>query len=241
MLFTKAFLAAAVQTLVKAAQITNSGFSDITTGTPFTITWSGATSGVTLLLKNGPPTNLITVSIIGSDLSGDSYSWIPSSSLVNDIYAIEIDAPGEEPNYSEMFPLNGGTSTSTSAPDPLLTIPEPPPAEYSPNSDYVEPPSYNSPEIAKIESRIGVRTNVFGQALPYDHYHVAAVPVMPKPNGEASGLATEKVQEGSSGRSVIFCCCGLTLLPFIIIGLIIVLPIMLHTPGKQEAETTLTV
>jgi len=262
--FTKAFLAAAVHTLVNAAQITNSGFSDITAGTPFTITWSGATSSITLLLKNGPPTNLVTVSIIGSDLSGNSYSWTPSSSLVNDIYAIEIDAPGEDPNYSKMFPLNGGTSTSTSSPDPLLPIPEPspaedspdpeylapsqgivppaensldpnsvapsqeivPPAENSPDPNYVAPPSYSSRDMAEVESRFGLWTNKFGKALPYDHYHVAAVPLKSKPNGVASGLAIEKVPEESGCRStacgfiILFCPLWL-LMPILCIVIII--------------------
>lgn len=46
-----------------AVSLTNSNY-DITEGSPFTITWTDAEGDVTLLLKDGPSTNLATVSTI---------------------------------------------------------------------------------------------------------------------------------------------------------------------------------
>jgi hypothetical protein len=81
MQFSKsAFTLAALIAYVEAAQFTNSAFAGITAGTPFNITWSGATTGVTLLLKNGASTDLKTVSTIASKLY---YRMIQNHTLAN--------------------------------------------------------------------------------------------------------------------------------------------------------------
>ena len=68
MQFSSALLAAAILAVAKAVEITNTAteLANITAGVPVTITWSGAEGPVTLLLKDGPATNLQTVMSIGS-------------------------------------------------------------------------------------------------------------------------------------------------------------------------------
>jgi hypothetical protein len=72
MLFTKFLLAAAAFTLASAqtVQFTNSNFSGIKVGVPFNITWSGASSGITLKLKNG----LTTAQNFVMDIAGKLYT-----------------------------------------------------------------------------------------------------------------------------------------------------------------------
>jgi hypothetical protein len=68
MQFSSALLAAAILAVAKAAQFTNTAaeLSNITANDPVTLTWTGAAGPVTLLLKDGPATNLQTVLTIGS-------------------------------------------------------------------------------------------------------------------------------------------------------------------------------
>jgi hypothetical protein len=65
---TAAFAVASAQTV----QFTNSNFAGITVGSPFNITWSGATSDITLKLKNGPSNAQQLVETIGSKFSNIS-------------------------------------------------------------------------------------------------------------------------------------------------------------------------
>lgn len=68
MQFTKLVVAAATFAFASAqsVNITNSNFAGITVGTPFIITWTGATSDITLKLKNGPANAQLFVETIGS-------------------------------------------------------------------------------------------------------------------------------------------------------------------------------
>jgi hypothetical protein len=73
MQFSSVLLAAATLAVAKAVQFTNNAaqLEAITAGTAFNITWSGASGPVTLLLKDGDPSNLQTVETIqGKSLSG---------------------------------------------------------------------------------------------------------------------------------------------------------------------------
>jgi len=64
-------------TLVAAlAEFTNSNFDGITIGQPFTITWAGATSGVTLKLKTGPVDDQSLVLTIASKLKCSTLQFI---------------------------------------------------------------------------------------------------------------------------------------------------------------------
>lgn len=65
MYFTARFLAisAAISQVLAAPTLTNSDY-DVSEGQAFTITWSGASGPVTLLLKDGASTNLQTVSTL---------------------------------------------------------------------------------------------------------------------------------------------------------------------------------
>jgi hypothetical protein len=47
---------------------TNNGY-DVKAGVAFTLTWAGGVGPVTINLKNGPPTNLQTVSVVTSGMS----------------------------------------------------------------------------------------------------------------------------------------------------------------------------
>jgi len=70
MQFTKLVVAAAAFAFASAqtVKITNSNFAGITVGTPFNITWSGATSDITLKLKDGPSNAQLLVETIASEL-----------------------------------------------------------------------------------------------------------------------------------------------------------------------------
>lgn len=62
-----AVAATAIATANAAVQFTNSVFNNVTAGQSFTLTWSGATGPVDILLKNGPSTALVTVSTVASE------------------------------------------------------------------------------------------------------------------------------------------------------------------------------
>jgi hypothetical protein len=68
MQFSSLLLAAATLAVAKAVQFTNTAaqLEAITAGTPFNITWADASGPVTLLLKDGDPSNLQTVLTIQS-------------------------------------------------------------------------------------------------------------------------------------------------------------------------------
>lgn len=68
MQFSSVLLAAATLAVAQAVQFTNtaSQLEGITAGTPVNITWADASGPVTLLLKDGPSTNLQTVLTIQS-------------------------------------------------------------------------------------------------------------------------------------------------------------------------------
>jgi hypothetical protein len=132
MQFTKLLVAAAAFAAASAqiVKFTNSDFAGITVGTPFNITWAGATSDITLKLKNGPSNAQNTVMTIASEYSpgpiekliksflgnlpGTSYLWTPASNLVDGIYNLEIDHGSDKPNYSVQFTISGGLTSSSS-------------------------------------------------------------------------------------------------------------------------------
>ncbi|KAI1357099.1 Ser-Thr-rich glycosyl-phosphatidyl-inositol-anchored membrane family-domain-containing protein [Xylaria sp. FL0043] len=95
-------------------QLTNSNFDNIEAGSTFKITWDDAEGPVTLTLKNGSEDDLKTVETITSGATGDSYVWTVDSDLTSGDYAIEIN-DGTDANYSEMFPIAGTHSPSSTA------------------------------------------------------------------------------------------------------------------------------
>jgi hypothetical protein len=66
MQFSKFIAAAAAFAVAQAVQFTNPNFNSVTAGQAFNVTWSGAVGAVTLTLKDGPSTALVTVSTIAS-------------------------------------------------------------------------------------------------------------------------------------------------------------------------------
>ncbi|KAJ4406078.1 hypothetical protein N0V82_010189 [Gnomoniopsis sp. IMI 355080] len=106
-----AFSAAISQAWALVA-LTNSDWA-VTEGTPFEITWTDADGPVTLLLKDGPSSNLATVATIASGLTGTSFTWTPSG-IPSGTYAIQIN-DSEDTNYSSQFTYAGTGVATTSA------------------------------------------------------------------------------------------------------------------------------
>lgn len=67
-----AFSAAIAQVLA-IPQLTNSAYNPVE-GQPFTITWTGASGAVTLLLKDGASTDLSTVETLACRFPQSSYA-----------------------------------------------------------------------------------------------------------------------------------------------------------------------
>lgn len=84
-----AFSAAISQALALVA-LTNSNW-DVTEGTPFEITWTDADGAVTLLLKDGPSSNLATVATIASKFSSPKFQCIMKCVLCPPINGRVID------------------------------------------------------------------------------------------------------------------------------------------------------
>jgi hypothetical protein len=114
-------LAAALALVAAEAKIafTKVPGSSVTVGTSFTLEWDGAEDDapVTITLKQGDPNDLTTVSLLTGNATGGSYSWTPSSDLVDgDNYALEISQGTgfDESNYSGEFSVTGGQASSSS-------------------------------------------------------------------------------------------------------------------------------
>jgi len=67
--FAKFLAAVASLAMANAIAFTNSDYSGITAGVPFTLTWSGQVGLANLLLKNGPAENQLLVATIASKSS----------------------------------------------------------------------------------------------------------------------------------------------------------------------------
>lgn len=109
---TVATLAAGV---LATPQITNSKF-DLEEGEPFEITFSGCEAGCTIVLQNGPSTDLDDVATLTSEATDGSFVWTPED-LPSDTYAFKIYPTGDETdaNYSLQFEYEGTGSASSSA------------------------------------------------------------------------------------------------------------------------------
>ncbi|KAJ4309067.1 hypothetical protein N0V84_011721 [Fusarium piperis] len=105
-------LLAGFAALTQAVKLTNSAY-DVAPGRPFTITWTEAQGPVTLRLKSGPQTNLVTVEEITSGQSGESYTWNVPSDFDASLYALEIEDGSGDVNYSVQFPIGGDGSSGT--------------------------------------------------------------------------------------------------------------------------------
>jgi len=115
---TSIFKSLAFVAAVNAVEFTNTEY-DIHALTPFNITWAGNISPVTIFLMNGPSSDLQTVNTIVSGAKGNSFVWLPSISLPDEVYTLQIDDDGiSDPNFSPQFQFQGGaanpSSTSTS-------------------------------------------------------------------------------------------------------------------------------
>ncbi|KAJ0121223.1 hypothetical protein N8I77_004181 [Diaporthe amygdali] len=96
-----------------AIQLTNSAYA-VEAGKPFTLTWSDSEGAVTVTLKNGASTDLKTVEVLASGVTGSSFTWNPPSTLASDTYAFEVaDSSSNSPNYSPQFTYQGSAAATT--------------------------------------------------------------------------------------------------------------------------------
>jgi len=106
-------------------KITNTDYSGIETGSPFTITWTNASAPVTILLKMGNSTNVndLKAVAIWVDLLGTSFDWTPAPMLETGPYRFELADSAVAPDYSPQFMLThvGGSAVSSSLTTPLPT------------------------------------------------------------------------------------------------------------------------
>ncbi|KAK2875162.1 hypothetical protein FQN49_001726 [Arthroderma sp. PD_2] len=109
--------AALVASVVAQGQIAFTSFpTSLQAGKPFEIKWTGGTPGqpVTITLRKGPSDDLKDVAVLTSSATGGSYTFTPSTSLVSGKdYALQISQGGQI-NYSNQFPITGGTGTPSS-------------------------------------------------------------------------------------------------------------------------------
>ncbi|KAL8795541.1 MAG: hypothetical protein Q9195_001962 [Heterodermia aff. obscurata] len=82
-------------------------------GVPTKLTWGGGDDSqpVTITLKQGPSTDLVTVAVITGKATGTSFEWTPSKSLPDgDDYALQISQGPDDVNYTGEFTLSGGSA-----------------------------------------------------------------------------------------------------------------------------------
>lgn len=119
--FSAAFVGVSALVSLAAAQSNTLFFTSVpdlvTVGQTYTIKYTApdSSSPVTITLRKGPSTDLSTIATLTSTSTGGSYKWTPDSSLVSGPdYALQI-TQGSEINYSGLFPIVGGSSSSASA------------------------------------------------------------------------------------------------------------------------------
>ncbi|KAK5940631.1 hypothetical protein PMZ80_007048 [Knufia obscura] len=86
-------------------------------GESYNITWGGGDgTGVTLTLRRGNPKDLTTVDTLADNLMESYYVWEAPSSLEDgDDYALQITQGQSDINYSGLFTVEGGESSSSSS------------------------------------------------------------------------------------------------------------------------------
>uniref|UniRef100_A0A1Y1KQS6 Extracellular matrix protein n=1 Tax=Photinus pyralis TaxID=7054 RepID=A0A1Y1KQS6_PHOPY len=90
----------------------NSNFQ-VTEGQPFDLKFDGCEGGCTIVLQDGPQTNLKDVTVISSSATGGSLTWTPQG-VVSGTYAFKItNNANKEYNYSQQFSYLGTGATAT--------------------------------------------------------------------------------------------------------------------------------
>ncbi|PGH02994.1 hypothetical protein GX51_04312 [Blastomyces parvus] len=124
----KSILASAL--LVAAAVAQSISFTsfpeDVEAGKPVTITWIGGSDDepVTITLMKGPSKDLQEVETLTTAGTDGSFTWTPEDDIVNgDDYALRI-TQGDELNYTNQFPISGGSGREET-PSATVTTPSP--------------------------------------------------------------------------------------------------------------------
>lgn len=108
----------AVAPLLAAAVAQNIAFTStpaaVKAGDSFNVTWGGGDgTGVTLTLRRGSPQDLHTITTLADGILDYYYVWQVSTSLESgDDYALQITQGQSDINYSGLFTIEGGSSSS---------------------------------------------------------------------------------------------------------------------------------
>ncbi|MDI1491366.1 MAG: hypothetical protein OHK93_002575 [Ramalina farinacea] len=121
MLFTQSFvlfaslISSAIAQTSNRISFTQTPPSSVKAGSSVTLKWSGGNDQpVTITLKQGDPNNLQTVSLITGNGMNGQYVWTPSTSLPSsDNYALQIIQDDTDINYTGLFAITGGSSSSS--------------------------------------------------------------------------------------------------------------------------------
>lgn len=119
-----------IATLALAALAQNIAFTSwpvsLKVGEPATVTWAGGNGEVsqrypgsrfnpsnelqpvTIILRQGDPSNLRDVKVLTEAATGGEFTWIPDADLANDANYVFQITQGDQVNYSGKIPLTGG-------------------------------------------------------------------------------------------------------------------------------------
>jgi len=135
------------------AQSTTLAFTEtpasVKAGTPVTIKYASPDNSLpaTIILRQGSPDDLNTISVLTSSATNGTYTWIPADSLADaSDYALEI-TQGDSINYSGEFSLSGANPAAVSSAEAAT-------ASESAYEASITSSLYASSAIASIESVI---------------------------------------------------------------------------------------
>ncbi|KAK5079816.1 hypothetical protein LTR70_003985 [Exophiala xenobiotica] len=117
MISLRSLLAAAPLLALAVAQ--NIAFTStpalVEAGESYNITWGGGDdTGVTVTLRRGNPQDLTTIDTIADNVIANYYVWeAPESLESGDDYALQITQGQSDINYSGLFSVEGGSSSSS--------------------------------------------------------------------------------------------------------------------------------
>ncbi|KAI9889141.1 MAG: hypothetical protein M1814_005732 [Vezdaea aestivalis] len=112
--FIQTLLVGASAFALASAQLAFTSFpSSVEVGKTYTLTYSGGSGPVTILLRKGSSNDLRTIATLSSTATGGSSTWSPDASLPSGSdYALQITS-GTETNYAGPIVLTGGSAAVT--------------------------------------------------------------------------------------------------------------------------------
>ncbi|KAL6698573.1 hypothetical protein J3F84DRAFT_363290 [Trichoderma pleuroticola] len=113
MKYSVAAVSAVVAVALAKPQFLNSAF-EVQEGKPFTLEYSGCSSGCEILLQTGASTNLKDVKVLAASATGSS-TTVTLEDLPSGIYSFKITDKSGESNYSAQFSYQGSGKAISSA------------------------------------------------------------------------------------------------------------------------------